>query len=213
MNQNFWHQKWEENDIGFHREKVNPFLEKFFNLLLPHQRGRVFVPLCGKTVDISWLLKNGCSVIGVELSSIAIEQLFNDLKVSPTITKGDSFLHYSAPQLDIYCGNIFDMTKSLIGQVNAVYDRAALVALPYKTRKTYTSHVIKISENASQLLVTYEYNQTLVDGPPFSVDSNEVHEHFLNSYTITLLESRDVPGGMKGKCDSTESAWLLESSS
>jgi thiopurine S-methyltransferase len=119
-------------------------------------------------------------------------------------------LHYSAQDIDIFVGNLFDLSVEYLGQVNAIYDRAALVALPKATRKQYTSHLIYLSSAASQLLIAYEYDQSLMDGPPFSVPKPEIEQLYGTTYRLQLVERKDVLGGLKGKVASVESAWLLQ---
>ena len=210
MEASFWHQKWENNAIGFHQHIPNPLLVKYFNTLSLDKGDRLFLPLCGKTLDIAWLLERGYRVAGVELSELAIEQLFSSLDVEPKITEIGTLKHYGINNLDIFAGDIFQVSRKILGDVDAVYDRAALVALPETMRLRYAAHLMKISGHAQQLLVTFEYDQNAMNGPPFSVIDDEVHTHYQNSYNVSLLEQAEVKGGLKGICPATEHVWLLE---
>jgi len=206
----FWHQKWENNDIAFHESEANPLLVKYFNALSLVEGSRVFLPLCGKTLDIPWLLANGYRVAGAELSKIATEQLFAELGVAPKISGVGEVDHYSAKNIDIFVGDIFDLSGKMLGLVDAIYDRAALVALPEKMRNRYTAHLAEITDKAPQLLICYEYDQSLMEGPPFSISNEEVNQHYRDSYDLTLIASTNVPGGLKGKCAAKENVWLLK---
>ena len=210
MDVDFWHQKWKDNEIGFHLSEANSLLVKHFNELSLAKKSRVFLPLCGKTLDIAWLLSEGYCVVGAELSEDAIKQLFVQLGIEPTITSRENFTHYSAEYIDIFVGNIFDLSAEIIGSIDAIYDRAALVALPKPMRDQYTCHLLDITDNAPQLLINYAYDQSLMSGPPFSVSNEEVKEHYKNSYELVLLDEQGVPGGLKGKCEASESVWLLK---
>ncbi|MEM9265335.1 MAG: thiopurine S-methyltransferase [Cyanobacteria bacterium P01_F01_bin.13] len=209
METGFWLQKWETNNIAFHKSEANPLLVKYFKKLSLGKGRRVFVPLCGKTLDIAWLLANGYRVAGAELVEIAIEQLFMALGIEPTISKTGDVKHYSAINIDIFVGNIFDVSNEMLGLVDAIYDRAALVALPEDMRNRYTAHLMEITNKAPQLLISYEYDQTLMKGPPFSISNGEVNQHYGDRYDLTLIASTDVPGGLKGKCAAKENVWLL----
>lgn len=209
MDPSFWHKKWENNEIAFHRNNPNPLLVDHVKALSLKEGSVVFVPLCGKTLDIAWLLSNGYRVAGVELVESAIEQLFADLEIAPKISVVGEIMHYSAQNIDIYVGDIFAVSQELLGPVDAIYDRAALVALPEELRRRYTAHLIKITNKSPQLLIAYHYDQNLVQGPPFSISNAEVSQHYKESYNLTLLVSTDVEGGMKGKCEATENVWLL----
>lgn len=212
MEADFWHQKWEKNDIGFHREEANPLLADHFDALKLSQGSRLFLPLCGKTRDIAWLLSQGHRVAGAELSALAVTQLFEELGIKPDVVDAGALTHYRSEALDLFLGDFFELEPERLGAVGAIYDRAALVALPETLRKRYAAHLTRITDSAPQLLVTYVYDQTVIDGPPFSVNDEEVLQHYGNQYTPILLNSHEVPGGMKGKCAAKEHVWLLKNS-
>jgi thiopurine S-methyltransferase len=209
MDAGFWHERWETNDIAFHKNEANPLLVRCFGALSLSKGSRVFVPLCGKTLDIPWLLSEGYRVAGAELSKVAIEQLFTELGVQPKVSRAGEVGHYSAANIDVFVGDIFQLSNKALGTVDAVYDRAALVALPEEVRKRYTAHLMALTGEAPQLLITYEYDQSLMEGPPFSISNEEVNRHYRDGYEVSLILSADVPGGLKGKCAAKENVWLL----
>tara|TARA_R110001583_G_scaffold25094_14_gene91180 strand:- start:4747 stop:5388 length:642 start_codon:yes stop_codon:yes gene_type:complete len=209
MDANFWHKKWKNNEIAFHRSNPNPLLVDHVNALSLSEGSVIFIPLCGKTLDIAWLLSNGYRITGSELVESAIDQLFSELNMMPNITVVGKLKHYSAKNIDIYVGDIFEVSQALLGPVDAVYDRAALVALPDEIRPRYTAHLMSITNQSPQLLIAYYYDQNLVQGPPFSISDEEVSQHYKDSYNLTLVVSTDVEGGMKGKCAAKENVWLL----
>lgn len=210
MDPSFWHQRWEKNEIAFHEGKANPLLVKHFHELSVAKGRRIFVPLCGKTLDISWLLSHGYRVAGVELSQLAIEQLFMELGVQPEIATVGNVEQWSANNLDIFVGDLFAVSGKMLGPVDAVYDRAALVAFPEDMRSRYTAHLTEMTGKASQLLICYDYDQSLMEGPPFSVSKEEVHRHYATTYALTLVASTEVSGGLKGKTPAKENVWLLK---
>jgi thiopurine S-methyltransferase len=209
MDTNFWHERWAANDIGFHESEANTLLVKYIDTLSLAKGSRVFLPLCGKTLDIVWLLSKGFCVVGSELSKTAVKQLFEELAIEPAIKYLGNIKHYYAQNIDIFVGDIFDLTNDDLSKVDAIYDRAALVALPLDMRKIYTQHLMNITNNAPQLLINFEYDQSILNGPPFSISSQELKEHYSASYDLSLLESKEVFGGLKGKCKATENVWVL----
>ncbi len=212
MDKTFWHQKWEKNEIGFHGSEANPLLIEYFCELSLAEGSRVFLPLCGKTLDLAWLLSRGYQVAGAELSRVAVEQLFAELGVVPIVSNKGNVKHYSAENIDLFVGDIFELSGKILGPVDAVYDRAALVALPEKMRLRYTEHLLEITDSAPQLLITYSYDQSSRNGPPFSVSADEVTEHYATRCELNLLKTLDIPGGLKGQCAASESVWLLRNS-
>ena len=209
MDADFWHGKWAKNEIGFHESAANPLLVRHFPALGLTDGARVFVPLCGKTLDIPWLLDKGHPVVGVELSPLAVEQLFNELGVDPDIPPCGPLRRYSAPDLDIYLGDFFALSADRLGPVDATYDRAALVALPEPMRERYAAHLRTITKSAPQLLICFEYEPQLMAGPPFPIFADEVARHYRDHYKVSLLSSEEIPGGFKGKIPAKESVWRL----
>ncbi len=209
MEEAFWQEKWARNEIGFHEAGTNPLLLRHFPALRLAPGARVFVPLCGKTRDIHWLRANGYRVAGAELSTLAVRQLFAEMGVEPRISAAGALQRFEAAGLSIYAGNIFDLDRDVLGRVDAIYDRAALVALPDAMRARYAEHLMAMTGTAKQLLVCLDYDQSLMAGPPFSIDEAEIRRHYDAVYRITCLERREVEGGLKG-FPTHESAWLLE---
>ncbi|MFH1556943.1 MAG: thiopurine S-methyltransferase [Pseudomonadota bacterium] len=212
MDLDFWRSKWENNQIAFHEGKPNALLVKYLAQLDLRPGARISVPLCGKTRDIFWLLSQGFEIVGAELSALAVEQLFADLGISPEMSKLGPLTRCSAPGIDIFIGDIFELTRETLGTVDAVYDRAALVALPQPLRERYAAHLVAITAAAPQLLICFDYDQSLIAGPPFAVSPEDARALYGAAYDISLLESVEVPGGLKGTCEATERVLLLQRS-
>jgi len=209
MEKNFWLERWQSDQTGFHLGESNPLLVKHFPTLVLAPAARVFVPLCGKTLDIGWLLAQGCRVVGAELSELAVEQLFAQLALTPRRVPAGELMQYQAENIIIFLGDIFALTAAQLGAVDAVYDRAALVALPEAMRRRYAAHLMAITAKAPQLIICYDYDQQQMPGPPFSVNEFELRQLYAQDYTIEMLESREIPGGLKGQCPAQENVWRL----
>ncbi len=209
MEADFWHRRWEKAQIGFHEGRVNRMLAAHIGALPITTGARIFLPLCGKTRDIAWLLSQGYRVAGAELSEIAVQQLFDEMGVVPEVTEEGPLRRYAAAGVDIFAGDMFELSAQTLGTVDAVYDRAALVALPHGMRGRYADHLATITGLAPQLLVTFEYDQSVMDGPPFSLNDQDVAACHGARYDIRLLAEADVPGGLKGICPAREKALLL----
>ncbi len=210
MEPTFWHNRWQTNQTGWHERAVNPLLITHFPSLEVPPGGRAFVPLCGKSLDLGWLLAQGYAVAGAELSELAVTQLFAELGMEPRISEVGQHKLFRGEKIDIFVGDLFELSREVLGPVDAVYDRAALVALPETMRVQYTTHLKSITSLAPQLVIGYEYDQTVVPGPPFSVTPDELHRHYNHEYTLTPLARIDIPNGLKGKCPATEHVWRLE---
>ncbi|PID45696.1 MAG: thiopurine S-methyltransferase [Proteobacteria bacterium] len=209
MEADFWHKKWENSQLGFHESDTNPLLLRHFQRLNLDAGARIYLPLCGKTRDIAWLLEKGYQVVGVELSEVAVKQLFEELGAVPEVSSLGQLMHYHAESIDIYVGDIFDITADVLGSVDAIYDRAALVALPPEMRVEYTQHLRETTAHAKQLLICLQYDQLQMSGPPFSVRADEVRQHYAADYDVTQLEVVDRGEKLKGRVEVTEVVWLL----
>lgn len=209
MEASFWLERWDNNQIGFHEGKPNTFLTQYLVQLELAPNARIFLPLCGKTLDIAWLLAQGYQVVGIELSEKAVAELFVELGVEPQVSKVGQLNHYQIAGLDIYQGDFFHLSAEQLGKVDAVYDRAAFVALPEAMRQQYAQHLMDISKKAPQLLVTLTYAEGVTQGPPFSILDAEVIASYQDTYSIKQLTKQDDPIGLKGKIPVEETTWLL----
>jgi thiopurine S-methyltransferase len=193
MDSNFWHERWQHNEIGFHQQEINAQLQDYWGQLAVPAGGLVFVPLCGKSRDLLWLRARGHAVLGVELSPIAVRDFFVENALTPQLTRHGAFERYEADGLVILCGDFFDVTPELVQGVAGVYDRAALIALPPELRTRYAGHSAAILPAATAtLLVTMEYAQNEMNGPPFAVREEEVRQLYEKRYTVTCLFTKDI---------------------
>ena len=178
-----WISRWENNRIGWHADQINRQLIKYLENLDLSAGETIFVPLCGKTKDMLFLLEKQINVIGVEMSSIAVEQFFLENNLSYSISKMDGFILYEGKGIRIYCGNYFDLEFNHLQEVKAVYDRASLIALDEELRQKYGKHLNDIiSYDVRILLLTLNYPQHQRSGPPFAVSRSEVDELFKGSF-------------------------------
>lgn len=193
MQEAFWQTRWQRNQIGFHAEKVNVFLQRHWPMLAAPAEARVLVPLCGKSLDITWLAERGHRVIGVELTQTAVEAFFSEQGLEAVVSQEDAFRVYRHGRIELYCGDFFALDARQLEGCTLFYDRAALIALPPAMRERYVRHLQHILPAGSQgLLVTLDYDQALMEGPPFSVSDAEVRSWPSNVWESELLESQDA---------------------
>ena len=193
MKKDFWLERWERKEIGFHQDEVNPYLREFWSQAGLARDRPVFVPLCGKSRDMLWLCEQGHTVLGVELSPIAVEAFFKENGLTPQRSSDGRFDRYEADGICILCGDFFDLNQTDMTQVGAVYDRAALIALPQEMRPAYAHHLIGILPAKIQmLLITLDYAQVEMAGPPFAVPAQEVERLFREHAAIRLLGQADA---------------------
>ncbi|MFJ2387898.1 thiopurine S-methyltransferase [Pseudomonas koreensis] len=192
MQPEFWHKKWESNQIGFHLPEVNPYLQRHWAV---PATARVLVPLCGKSLDLAWLAGRGHQVLGIELSEKAIEGFFSEHQVQPQISQKGAFKVYRGDAIELWCGDFFALTASDVGDCTALYDRAALIALPAPMRERYAAHLQQIlAQGVQGLLITLDYDQAQMSGPPFAVSDDEVQRLLAGAWQVRMLEEQDVLG-------------------
>ncbi|KRW61950.1 thiopurine S-methyltransferase [Pseudomonas sp. TTU2014-080ASC] len=195
MDADFWHRRWERSEIGFHQGEVNAYLQRYWSVLDLQPGAEVLVPLCGKSLDLLWLAGQGFQVVGVELSQVAIEDFFKEQKLSVSARAVDGFKHYSAGNVQIYCGDFFALEAQHVQQCRGFYDRAALIALPPPMRERYVQHLSMIlPQGCKGLLVSLDYPQEEMPGPPFAVSSQEADELFAAQWELKRLLQKDVLG-------------------
>lgn len=193
MEAEFWHQRWRDNQIGFHQDRPSPLLLKHWPSLGLAPGSRVFVPLAGKTLDMPWLASQGHRVLGVELSRIAVEDFFAEHGLRPEIAESRYGRHYRAGSIELICGDAFALDSQALADCTAVFDRAALIALPPPLRQRYMREIYpRLPAGCRGLLITLEYPQHEKQGPPFSVTEPEVFDGYAQDWKIDVLERRDI---------------------
>ena len=194
-----WLEFWANNETNWHSDVVTQELEKYLGLLKLESGDTVFVPLCGKSLDMIYMLNRGFSVIGVEVSEIGIKQFFHENGLDFTISQVGEFDLYSAKNIEIYCGDFFSLTSKHLCGVKAVFDRKSLIALDRNLRQKYVKHLNDIiSLGVRILLITLHYPKHQMSGPPFSVDKSEVESLFSMAFNYQELKPfQDIENGLK----------------
>jgi thiopurine S-methyltransferase len=193
MEESFWQARWAENQIGFHQRETNPYLERYWSRLGLPAGCQVLVPLCGKSLDLLWLAGQGYRVLGVELAERAVLDFFAEQGLEPVVTGQGALRRFSAGEIEILQGDFFALEPADVADCRALYDRAAIIALPPAMRRDYVAHLARILPRPCDgLMVTLDYEQARLDGPPFSVPEAEVRERLEGSWEVELLERCDV---------------------
>jgi len=191
MNQ--WESRWEEGRIGFHLSEVNSYLTRFCDQFLNQNFESVFVPLCGKTLDLFWLSEKTKKVVGVELVRKAVESFFDENNINFTIQQVRKFKLFKNVKIEIFQGDFFDLTIQDIGQFFAIYDRASIVSMDFSSRQRYVDHLMSfLFVGGKILLITLDYEQYQMAGPPYSVPFDEIKKLFSKYGSVELLETCDV---------------------
>ena len=216
MNPEFWQARWKEKRIGFNQPKVNPLLIKYFSDLQMAIGSRIFIPLCGKSIDMIWLANQGFDMVGVELVESAVQEFFTENNISYTIKAHDKSSNIKCYQgqlsgqtIALWVADIFMLRTNDVGRVDAVYDRAALIAMPEELRLQYSQQVIDLSQNAPQLLLTLNYDQNERAGPPFSISHEQIQQYYSAHYQIQELEGESSTLNAAPEMAVTEHVWLL----
>ncbi|AKS05572.1 thiopurine S-methyltransferase [Pseudomonas trivialis] len=195
MESEFWRERWARNQIGFHLPEVNPYLQRHWPQLALAEGAKVLVPLCGKSLDLMWLASRGHRVLGVESSEQAVEAFFSEQSLAPRITQRGVFKVYQADLIEVWCGDFFALDAEAVAGCTALYDRAALIALPPLMRAQYAEHLNRVLRPGCQgLLITLDYDQTQKAGPPFAVTDEEVKVLFGADWVLKVLEEQDILG-------------------
>ena len=185
-----WHSRWESNKIGWHADQVNLQLIEYFSELNLVDGDKIFVPLCGKSVDMLYLLQRGLKVVGVEMSEIAAKQFFSDNKLEYSVSKADDLMLYEGDGIQIFCGDFFSLKVKHLEDVKAVYDRAALIALDKALRQKYVNHLNDIIlKDVRVLLLTLNYPQHQRVDPPYAVSKSEVNSLYGGSFQCQELQN------------------------
>lgn len=199
MDPDFWHQRWGEGRTGFHQDRPTPLLLDHWPALALTPGSQVFVPLAGKSLDLVWLAAQGYRVLGVELSPLAVAQFFAEHGQTPQVRDSRYGRHYRAGDIELICGDVFGLDADVLADCAAVYDRAALIALPLPLRRRYVRELhALLPAGCRGLLITLEYPQHEKQGPPFAVPEAEVRELYGRDWRVEILERRDILAQLPG---------------
>lgn len=193
MEISYWKARWNKGKTGWHMEDVYPNLPTYWPELQLEKETTVLVPLCGKSLDLLWLRNFGHGVIGVDVSHKAAELFFWENGIDYHTSNKASFTIYQSDKLSIWCGDFLKLRPEYLPEIGAVYDKAALIALPEEQRKSYAEQVINLCDGDTQMLLnTFEYEQDEMNGPPFSVFRKELEELYGKRFTIRLLHEESI---------------------
>ncbi|MDX1673111.1 MAG: thiopurine S-methyltransferase [Balneolaceae bacterium] len=193
METSFWEKRWQEGRTGWHLDRVYPPLKKFWPLFGLNSTCRVFVPLCGKSLDLLWLHDRGCHVVGNEVAKKAVEQFFRESGRQAATETVSSFTLYRSDEIEIWQGDFFDLHPELFDPFDLIHDRAGLIALPRNRREEYAKKLIEISDQQTSIFLNaFEYDQQEMEGPPYAVFTEEIEALFNGRYDITLLQKESI---------------------
>ena len=193
MEISYWQGRWRKDKTGWHMNKVFLPLKTFWPYLRLKPGDTVLVPLCGKSLDIDWLAEQGHHVIGVEVSERALQELMSRLPASFHPSAKGPFTCYKSPSIELWCGDILKIKKEWLPPIDAIYDKAALIALPGEMRSRYATHIQALIHSHSQIFINcFEYEQQEMPGPPFAVFEEELRAYFGDHFTLDCLHSHSL---------------------
>ena len=201
MELDFWIERWDNNEIGFHQDQINPYLAFFYGVKGPavelREKLNVFVPLCGKSKDMLWLSQNGYRVFGVECSEKAVKSFFEENALNYKHAEKDQHALYQSQDLpsviEILQGDFFSLKADAIAGITDIYDRASLIALPTEMRERYAQKMTELQQPGTRtLLVTLTYDQSEMNGPPFSVSEEDVNALYSENFSVQKLCFKDI---------------------
>jgi len=202
MTNDFWLQRWKNQQIGWHKNDFHPKLVALGETIFK-QGSSVFVPLCGKSKDMLWFANQGYQVIGCELSKIAVDTFFSELNLPAVISKKGQFNCYQSGPYTIYQGDFFALPPEYLSRCNGWYDRASLIALPQSMRQNYALKLLELFKPGSKaLVVSLSYQSESKKGPPYSVTPSEVKSLWPNVKQLTHLAT--TPTTLSGSKSSSE---------
>ena len=188
-----WLERWRERRTPFHMDRINPWLVRFAQRLDLGAQRRVLVPLCGKSLDLQYLARQGGSITGVDLAEEALRQfLEGQQREAVCQVRGDAIFLLAEP-FTLVAADILTLTPEQIGRFDAIWDRAALVALPQASHAPYIRTLMSVLQPGGRILmVGMEYDTALMDGPPFSVSAQEIRELLGEVGQVELLARQEV---------------------
>lgn len=193
MELSYWQSKWKKGNTGFHMEDGYPGLERNWLSIGLNEDPVVLVPLCGKSKDLIWLSNHCRQVVGVEISSVAVQEFLNENDLDASRSTFAQFTIYQTGNIQIWNGDFFKLPGRKLPKFDLIYDKAALIALPPKMREQYALKVLEFVSPRTQILLhLFEYKQEEMNGPPFSVPIKEIKKYFCEKFDLKILEQENL---------------------
>lgn len=211
MDPEFWHDRWRRGEIGFHQREFNDLLVSHWPRLGIDPQSKVFVPLAGKSQDMAWLAARGHRVVANELSEFAVDAFLCAQGLTPAEAYRGLFVVKYAGPYELWVGDYFALPRDAFRDVAAVWDRAALIAMPRTLQRLYAEKLSALLSPGTRVLLTsISYDPSEMGGPPFPVDSEQVDVLLSPHFDVELLERRDgMPRSQNLKARGL--SWLEES--
>lgn len=211
METEFWQKAWAKSaEPGWQQKSANSLLVAHWAACKAVPGESVFVPLCGRSPDINWLLNFGHKVIGIDLSRSALQRFCDESGLDVKPEEHNGFTVFKAPQLTLYAGDFFSSTPDMFSGISRVYDRASIVAMPPNMRERYVSHLRSVVPSQAEMFtIAMAYDQSKMQGPPFSVEETELRKFFADRYDISVLGSEHGDMRNRGLESLEETAYRL----
>jgi thiopurine S-methyltransferase len=211
LDSRYWRKRWDEGKIGFHRNETNPLLVDFYDRFIDENSRRVYLPLCGKSEDLNWLRNKGLEVHGCDVSSLAFEAFFKE----NGLEYESSDHEFRSGNICLHEGDFFALAAEQIGQFDAIYDRAAMVAIEHNRHDDYAKRLLELLEPHGRiLLIGFDYDPLEMAGPPFSLSEQNIKTAFHGAKIEQLAETdiwaKETRFQARGLTWLTESAWLIQ---
>lgn len=191
MEISYWHSRWENDKTGWHMDYVYPPLKRIWPQLSIESEAHVLVPLCGKNLDIHWLIDQGCTVTGVDISQKALEHIMKNHSESFTEDSSHGFTIYRSKSLALWQGDFIKLPTDKVPPADLIYDTKAIIALPAEMRSDYAKKLLSLTHSKTQILIqTLQYEQSEMNGPPFSVDEQELKHLLGNRFTLKCIHEQ-----------------------
>ena len=192
LSMEFWHHRWETEQIGWHRHEFNDLMVKHWPSLGVSSNAEVLVPLCGKSLDMVWLAEQGHRVVGLEMVEHAVQSFFAERSIQPERVEEQAVVRYEHTPFTLLQGDLFKVEPGRV-QADAWYDRAAMIALPDAVRSAYVEQLRNQTKpGAVGLLITYAYPQHEMEGPPFALHDEDVERFYADGFEVERLEHQTL---------------------
>lgn len=194
-----WGDRWNKSQTQFHMNRVHPMLEKHYNDLTGGKASsRIFLPLCGKSLDLKWLADKGHDVVGCEGVDLGCREFFEEqnipYKAEPI--KGVEGVVYKATdgkKITLYRCDYFELTSKITGTFDCIWDRGSFVAIPTQRRQEYVNVTAPLlKKNGKYLLDCFLVDNNAFGGPPFNCKEDEVKKYFGSACTTRKIDTKDA---------------------
>lgn len=206
MTVGMWKECWNTPNVEFHNPQLNELFVKYHQRMLTRPGMRIFVPLCGKAVEMKWLVDHGHKVVGLEAAPVPCKAFFEENGIPYNVKEMKGIHGEKYESLDhnivIYSCDFFLFTADICGEFDGIWDSGGLNSMDVEDREAYIRRIRTLMGKGCVNLTEFvNFDKSMVD-ITWSMTKEELQKVFGEGFIVEDLNEMAAPQRLKRQgCD------------